>query len=516
MGILQHKEWLETTPLVVHNAKFEHSWMLSRGINANIVDDTQLMAYVYDQRLPLNLESLVLKFGIDKPFKFEHGDAVKELEGDRLRERNAADARNTIELRDAIVSRLTEEEEKVYRGVLLPASKSIARIELEGIGCDEEEVRNVVKELEEKLVEIQIGQDEEVKILSEALGKDFNPDSSVHCGMLVYDILGYEAIDYPQALTASGNPSSGRKVLDKLLLKKDSATLRKLIEYKVLKGARDYYNALLGYCDDCGRHHILDNVIYPNLLVGVAATGRISSSHPNCQNNPKGWTRRCYISKYGGTLLEMDYDQIELRILAGISGDEKLLDDFATGKDPHYEMYKEAFGTDTVPEGGRAVGKMLNFAIPFGRGAGGIAFETGAEFNEAKAWRNRYWKQHKKLKDYLYNLPKEGWVHSPTGMKRYVTKWTQARNHPIQNSALVAILMAINNVIDLAEEQGTPIDLTVHDSIRFDCKPEKKKGYREAIKEMMEFKAGEAFSWLPIPLTVSGEEGINWAEMKDI
>ena len=105
----------------------------------------------------------------------------------------------------------------------------------------------------------------------------------------------------PQARTDSGNPSSGRKVLDKLVLRKDNSTLRKLIDYKVLKGARDYYNALLSFCEKCNRHHILDNIIYPNLHIGVAATGRISSSHPNNQNNPKGWTRRCYRSKYGGT-----------------------------------------------------------------------------------------------------------------------------------------------------------------------------------------------------------------------
>ena len=101
---------------------------------------------------------------------------------------------------------MSDEEHRVYKGVLLPAAKTLARVELEGIGCDEEEVKRIVRELEEKLVEIQISQDTPVRELAEALGKDFNPDSSVHCGMLVYDILGYEPIDYPTSTNRQWKP----------------------------------------------------------------------------------------------------------------------------------------------------------------------------------------------------------------------------------------------------------------------------------------------------------------------
>ena len=169
-----------------------------------------------------------------------------------------------------------------------------------------------------------------------------------------------------------------------------------------------------------------------------------------------------------------------------------------------------------LEEGDRHLGKTLNFAIPFGSGVGRIAYETGRSMKEARVWLNRYWKEHKTLKKWLEAIPESGIVHSPTGMKRHTTTWTQGRNFPIQNSAFIALIVALNKLVPHAKTKGYPVCLCIHDSIMMDVENKDKVGnIIEEVKEMSEFKAGELFSWLPIPLSMGFKVGDNWGEMKD-
>ena len=523
MNLTQFKEFCENTPLVAHNAKFENTWLLDRGIDANIVDDTMLLAYLYDERLPLDLESLVLKFGVDKPFKEEYGHDVGSLEGVRLQERNVTDARNTIELRDILKSKLSEKELFVYHKVLLPATKTLAQIELEGVCVDKEGVHNLLKELDDRFDAVNLRADKEVRAFEEATSNEFNINSPVHKGILIYDLLGYKPLKFKQAETDSGNPSTNKKVLEKLVLRKDTETLRKIIQCTSLRGYKKWYKNLVKECDKCGRTHIVDiggkSFILPNLHIANTNTGRINSSHPNMLNSPSregGWTRKVFPSRHKeGYILEFDYDQIELRLLAGISQDERLLDEFARGLDPHVEMAKLAFNLKDVSGEQRDRGKTLNYAIPFGRGSGGIAFDTGTNYKEAKGWLNRYWEAHPQLRDYLDNIPESGVVISPTGMKRHCTTWTQGKNFGIQNSALIVLLTALNRTAAEAKRLGAPMDLPIHDSIRMDVTDAHvlKKSIPQ-VKELLEFKAGEIYPWLPIPLTTGAKYGHTWGEMK--
>ena len=528
MNIENLKTLCEGTSLIVHNARFEHKWLLSRGIDAKITDDTYLLAYMVDERLPLDLQSLCLKFGVDVPFKKEHGTSVSLLTGDRLIERNTRDARNTYILRDILWSKLDADGRKVYSKVLLPATRSLAKIENNGMCYSPEVMTGVIEELKDKIRDLDIHSDPVIKEFNSSSNKPFNIDSWMHRLIVVYDILGYTPLDFPQAMSDSGNPSTGIRVLKKLLKQKHTDTLAKIIDYSSYQGWKENYEKLEKYCDKCGDTHVANvegkHYVYSNLRLGDTTTGRVKSDHPNMQNNPSregGWTRRGFISRHpNGILVEADYDQIELKILAGLSGETVLIDGFLRGEDLHEKTYRIAYD---LPEGAeltkeqRDEGKTLNYAIPFGRGASGIAFDTYRTEKEARKWLKRFWKLHPTLKNYLTKIPKDGIIKSPTGMKRNCETWTQAKNFRIQNTALVVLLIAINRMIDVLEGMGVTLALCIHDSLLFDIEDRSKlTDIIPIIRELMEFKPYELFSWMPIPFTVSFKAGENWGNLKKI
>lgn len=529
MNLKELKNFCEKTPLVCHNAQFESRWLFNRGINALIKDDTKLLAYLYDERLPLDLESLCLRFEIDRVFKTAHGLDVTNLDNEELRIRNAKDSRNTIRLRNKLKPLLTKEELNLYENVFLPASKSLAYIESQGIHLDIEKTREVISELGNQIISLHLSEDDIIREFEKVNKTKFNINSPIHRGIVVYGLLGYEPFKFSQAITDTGSPSTGIKVLRQLLLKRYSETLDKIIKVSSLEGWKEKYEKLSKNCEKCGGSHIYNtntgDFIFTNLWLGDTTTGRVKSDHPNMQNIPKKeggeWTRKCFTSRFeGGVIVEADYSGIELRILAGLSKDEKLLETFdlndsGRGEDVHIIMAREAFGiTGRVTDDERFRGKTLNYAIPFGRGAAGIAFDTGEDIETARRWLNRYWRNHPKLKEYLNNIPESGVVLSPTGMKRHCNTWTEGKNFPIQNTALVVMLTALNRTIwDLPK--GWLCDLVIHDSFRFDVKKVLTKDLND-VKIKLEFGVGEFAEWLPIKLPVEVKCGLSWGEMEKI
>lgn len=527
MNLKQLKRYCENTPLAVHHAQFEYAWLLDRGIDPNIVNDTFLMAHLYDERLPLDFESLCLRFGVDKVFKEEYGLSVGSMSPERCKERNTRDARNVPLLRDKLWSKLTNSEKKVYEKVLLPASRSLALVELQGIAYDPKRVQGVVRKLTKQIDELDIHNDPYIAEFERNSGKEFNIDSWLHRGMVIFDLMGYDVLPFKQALTdKTQNPSTKKKVLQAMLKKRHTPTLEKIINFTSWSGWREHYEQIENICEKCGRPHTIeiDGVHYIlTSLNPVASTGRVISDHPNMQNNPShdgaNWTRRVFTPRTGirkGCIVEADYDQIELRILAGVSGDERLIEDFRSGLDPHIEMAKIAFNKKNPTKVDRFEAKTLNFGIPFGMGAASIAFNTGRTYDEANTFKTRYWKEHPELKRFLKNLPQSGIVESVSGMKRHCETWMQSKNYQTQNPAYVAMLVGLNRTVDDAIRWNCPIDLLVHDSFRFDFAS--KKGLKKTLKkfkESLELEAYEIYSDLPIPLTVGFKVGPSWGEMED-
>jgi len=528
VNIQQLKKFCEGTPLVVHNAQFESKWLLSRSIDPYMQDDTLMLAYLVDERLPLDLESLCLRFGVDTVFKEEYGKEVAKITGQRLIDRNTRDARNTLLLRDILWSKLTKREQLVYNDALLPATKSLAQIELNGVCYSPKRVKELVKDLSKRIIDINLPGDKVIKEFTANSGKEFNVDSWIHKGMVIYDMLGYEPLPFKQAYTDTGNPSTNVKILRKLYDVRENKTLDKIIHASSYSSWRETYANLDKYCKKCERPHTIKIdgkwYVFSSLGLGDTTTGRVKSSHPNMQNNPSrfggSYTRRVFVPRTGvsrGCILEADYAGIELRILAGVSGDERLIDDFIDGKDPHEEMARIAFKITRaeVSKKERAEGKTLNYAIPFGAGVDRIALDTGRTRKEAKMFLDLYWEQHPELRRFLGSVPQDGIVTSCSGMKRHCSTWTQGKNFHTQNPALVALLVALNRVVPAMQERA-PVALCVHDSSVFDVANKNKvKDLVSEIREMMEFDSYEIFSELPIPLTVDFKIGSSWGEMID-
>lgn len=521
MNFNDFKIFCEGTPLCVHQSQFENKWLLSKGIEPNIIDDTRLLAYLYDERLPLDLESLCLRFDIGAPFKEEYGAEVAFLEGPELAGRNTKDAQRTIKLRDALKPLLSQEELFLYNKVLLPGARTMARIELQGLCFSPERIQALVKELKAKILALDLANDEIIKAFQKNVEGEFNINSPVQRSILIYDLLGYTPLPYRQAQTESGAPSTQLKVLKKMQELSPTETLGKLIKFSAYTGWKEKYEEFDKFCERCNSKHTAEidgkHFIFSSLGLGLTSTGRIASSHVNLQNLPAregSWTRKIFIPREeGGMLVEADYKGIELRLLAGVSGDAKLLEDFAKDKDPHNQMAMSAFGIKAVSKKQRDEGKTLNYAIPFGSGPARIAYETGRSMAEVKIWIRNYWREHPQLKKWLDAIPQKGIVISPTGMKRHTETWTQGRNFPIQNSAWAVLMIALNRMDDLNKYL---VDLCIHDSMRIDLEAGRDiKKTVDEIRDIIEFKAGEVYSWLPIPLPVDFKTGRDWGHMED-
>jgi len=524
MNTANFKTFCEGTPLIGHHFQFEAKWLLSKGINPQIKDDTFLLAYLYDELMPRDLGSLCLRFGVDGVFKEEHGKDVAKITGQRLIDRNTRDARNTLLLRDVLWDKLTEPEKKVYNMVLLPAIKTLARIELTGVHYSKTRLTDLILELKKRVLDIDIMNDPVIKKFNENSGLEFNINSHIHKGTVIFDLLGYEPLKGQRARTSTDGDSTKAEILRLMLEKRPNETLKKLLDLSSTTGWLEVYSKFEDHCEECEHPHVKDGRVYSSLSP-VARTTRIISAHPNILNLPKHnggeFTRKIFTptTEEKGCLLEADYSQIELRILAGISGDEPLIEDFKAGRDPHAMMAKDAFEIkdirDVTPEL-RFKGKTLNFLLPFGGGVSSIAFKTGREYGEAKIWYERYWKKHPQLKKFLTNIPETGIVKSVAGMKRYCGQWTEGKNFQTQNPALIVLLIALNRIVEDAIRWEAPIVLPVHDSMVFDVHDKTKtKGLIRKIQERVNFEAGEIFPEVDIPLVVDFKIGDSWGELID-
>ena len=483
----------------------------------NIVDDTRLMAYVYDESLSSDLESLLVKFGIDKPYKI--GSGVKDLEGEALAQRNCRDTVGTRKLRDILADLLSPEETKIYREVMLPAAKALANIELQGMRVDPDKIDETIAMIEGWRDDLALEDDPALQQLKEITGKEFKIKSTPQRLILVYDILGYKELTHPSCRTTKGGPSTKADVLKKLMKVRECDTLDKMIKFSEYTGwIQNFLNVMHSYKEE------VDGLwyIFSSLWLGESVTGRLISNNPNMQNAPsKGdgvIVRQVVIPKHDeGCFVEFDYDQLELRILAGLSQDTALIESFQG--DPHLETAKVIFNKEEVTKLERDRGKRINFSIPTGASTGRIVSETGLSYKVIDAMLKNYWRSHPHLKVYFDNLPSTGTIRSPTGMKRTVTgdrAGNQIRNMPIQNSALVIHLMGLIALVDdpLLQELGAHVILPCHDSVLLDL--EDRQNVEEVYYRVKEILEAQTFDWLPVKLTVTGKIGLDWGHMEEV
>lgn len=403
---------------------------------------------------------------------------------------------------------------KLFREVEVPLVSVLARMEQNGILVDKEVLAAQGAEIREKLSIIE-------RDLYELAGEEFNPNSPRQVAEVLFDRLGLPVIER----TKTG-PSTSARVLSELAV--HHPLPGKLIEYRELQKLLSTYIDRLPEAinPETGR-------IHTSFHQTSTATGRLSSSDPNLQNIPIRTEigeriRRAFVAPEGSLLIGADYSQIELRLLAHLSGDPALIEAFREGKDLHRMTASRIFA---VPEEGvtgklRDAAKRINFGIIYGISPFGLARELGIPRGEAKDYIDRFFAAYPKAKDYIDELiaraTERGYAETILGRRRPLPHLKSnnvprrnfdkrnAVNTPIQGSAADLIKLAMLKLDRLIEGGALKAKmlLQIHDELIFEAAEEDVPAAMEAIKHEM-----EGVMKLRVPLTCKVKSGRNWAEL---
>lgn len=404
--------------------------------------------------------------------------------------------------------------EKLYFDIELPLVFTLYATECEGIGIDKE----ALKEYGERL---SVGIDALEKSIYEEAGEEFNINSPKQLGVILF-----EKMELPGAKKTKTGYSTAADVLDKLA--PEHKIVRDILEYRTLSKLKSTYADGLYECiDEDGR-------IRTTFEQTVAATGRLSSTNPNLQNIPirielGKEIRKVFKPKEGYVYVDADYSQIELRVLAHMSGDENLIAAYASNQDIHRTTASLVFGVpfDEVTELQRRGAKAVNFGIVYGISAFGLGEDLGISRQQAQEYIDGYYVAYPKLKGFLdgcisdakeagYSLTMFGRrrpiadINSSNFMKRSFSERV-AMNAPIQGSAADIIKIAMNRVYDRLCEEGleSRLILQVHDELLIEAKEEEADRVTELLAEEM---AGAAD--LAVTLEVDVHRGNTWYDAK--
>ena len=487
--------------------------------------DTMLAHYVIEPDGKRNMDLLSAKYLGYEPVHIEEligkkGKAqgnMRDVELEKIKEYAAEDADITLQLKNIFLPQLkTKEVEKVFYEVENPLVKVLTDMEFEGIRIDEDFLRNYSKELE-----IVAKQSEES--VYEQAGVRFNLASPKQLGEVLFEKM---QLDPKAKKTKTGQYATGEDVLAKLATKHkicdDILTFRELTKLK-----STYVDALPEMINKkTGR-------IHTSYAQAVAVTGRLSSNNPNLQNIPirteKGREiRKAFIPRdENHVLISADYSQIELRIVAGISGDVNMCAAFKSGLDIHTATAAKIFNVDEkdVTKEMRYKAKSVNFGIIYGQGAFGLAENLGIPRAEAKEIIDNYKKQFPNIQKYMddtINFAKEsGYVETLMGRKRWLKDINSANftvrgfaernaiNSPIQGTAADMIKLAMIRIHKEFKKNNfkSKMLLQVHDELVFDAHKDEVEIIKPVILHCM-----QTALLLPNDVPTNAEIGVgeNW------
>ena len=516
----------ETKTLIGQNIKYDYQVLKNYGIDIkNKLFDTMvahflimpdmrhnmdLLAQTYLNYSPVSISTLIGKKGSDQL-------SMRSVDINLIKDYAAEDADITLQLKNNFVPKLIEHElEKLFNEVELPLIKVLANIEREGINIDVPALKEFSLQLQNDIAIV------EAEIQSLA-GTKFNVSSPKQVGEILFEYL--KIIDKPKK-TKTGQYATGEDVLSKL--ESLHPIVAKILDYRELVKLKNTYVDTLPELVNktTGRIHTSFNQV-------VAVTGRLSSDNPNLQNIPirteKGrQIRKAFIPRdENHILLSADYSQIELRIVASISGDTNMCEAFRLKKDIHTATAAKVFGVneDEVTKEMRYKSKSVNFGIIYGQGAFGLASNLNIPRKEAQDLINNYFKEYGAIKNYMDDTiefaRENGFVKTLLGRKRWLSDINSnnatvrnyaernAINAPIQGSAADMIKMAMINIYNELKNNNfkTKMLLQVHDELVFDVyKPE-----LEMVKPIIEKLMREALP-LNVPVEVGIGVGLNWLE----
>ncbi|AZT90268.1 DNA polymerase I [Caldicellulosiruptor changbaiensis] len=403
----------------------------------------------------------------------------------------------------------------VYENIEIPLVPILYEMEKIGFKVDKNTLQEYTKEIESKLLKL------ETQIYQIA-GEWFNINSPKQLSYVLF-----EKLKLPVVKKTKTGYSTDAEVLEELYDKHEIIPL--ILDYRM------YTKILTTYCQGLMQSiNPATGRVHSNFIQTGTATGRLASAEPNLQNIPVKYDegrliRKAFVPEEGYVLIDADYSQIELRILAHISEDERLINAFKNNLDIHSQTAAEIFGVDVsqVTPTMRSQAKAVNFGIIYGISDYGLSRDIKISRKEAAEFINRYFEKYPKVKEYLDNVVKfareNGFVLTLFNRKRYIKdiKSTNknlrsyaeriAMNSPIQGSAADIMKIAMIRVYRRLKENNlkSRIILQVHDELLIESPYEEKEIVKEVVKTEME----NAVS-LKVPLVVEVKEGSNWYETK--
>ncbi|WP_293645848.1 DNA polymerase I [Thiolapillus sp.] len=512
---------------VGQNLKYDMSIVARYGIAmAGIRFDTMLESYVLDSTATRHdMDSLAKKYLSRETVSFTDiaGKGAKQLTFNQIGLEQAGpyaaeDADITLQLHQTLWPKLEELDglRRVYEDIEMPLVPVLSRMERLGVRIDAGLLQQQSQELAEKLHALE-------QRAYDIAGHPFNLGSPKQIGHIFFEELGMEVVKK----TPKGAPSTSEEVLQ-ILADKGEELPAVILEHRGLAKLKNTYVDKLPEMRDpqTGRVHT-------SYHQAVAATGRLSSSDPNLQNIPVRTEegrriRKAFIAEPDHVMLAADYSQIELRIMAHLSGDEGLLKAFSQGLDIHRATAAEVFGAESpeaVTDDQRRSAKAINFGLIYGMSAFGLAKQLGIGRQEAQEYVELYFSRYPGVKAFMDNIREQahedGYVetlfsrrlylpeiNSRNGMRRAAAERT-AINAPMQGTAADIIKRAMIAMDAWLEEEKPPVRMVmqVHDELVFEVRKDQLEPVKEKIRNIME-EAAE----LKVPLVVDVGVGDNWEE----
>ncbi|MGZ3184904.1 MAG: DNA polymerase I [Telluria sp.] len=520
------KAWLESPDKhkVGQNLKYDSHVFANHGITLRgVVHDTLLQSYVFESHKSHDMDSLALRHlnyqtipYVDVCGKGANQLCFDQVALDRATEYAAEDSDITLRLHQAMIGHVEGNEglNRVYREIELPTAVVLQKIERNGVLIDAAFLEQQSKELGERIVELE-------QKAYELAGGPFNLGSPKQIGEIFFTKLQLPVVKK----TPTGAPSTDEEVLQKLA--EDFPLPKVILEHRGLSKLKSTYTDKLPRMVNpaTGRVHT-------NYAQAVAVTGRLASNDPNLQNipirTPEGRRiREAFVAPKGSVIMSADYSQIELRIMAHISGDEAMLRAFAEGEDIHRATAAEIFGVapDQVESEQRRYAKVINFGLIYGMSAFGLAANLGIERAAAQSYIDKYFARFAGVKRYMDDtrvaakgrgyvetvfgrrlwLPE---INSPNGPRRAGAE-RAAINAPMQGTAADLIKLAMIAVQGWLEREqlATRMIMQVHDELVLEVPEAEQELVRRTLPELM---AGVAK--LDVPLLAEVGVGDNWDE----
>jgi DNA polymerase-1 len=514
----------DTKKKIGQNLKYDAHVLANHGITLNgIAQDSMLESYVLDSTKRHGMDDLALRLLGYNTIHFEDiaGKGVKQLTFNQIDLEKAGpyaaeDADITLQIHQVLSAELDKEPtlRKVYQEIELPLLKVLFGIEQNGVKIDAVMLEKQSQQLAGRMKEV------ERQAFDEA-GESFNLASPKQLGMILFEKLEIPVI----RKTPKGAPSTAEDVLQELAA---DYTLPKLIlEHRSLSKLKSTYTDKLPL-----QVNVKTGRIHTSYNQTVAATGRLSSTDPNLQNIPirseEGRRiRQAFVAPEGYKMLAADYSQVELRIMAHLSGDENLLQAFAEGIDVHRATAAEVFGValDEVESEQRRAAKAINFGLIYGMSAFGLAKQLNIGRYEAQDYIDVYFTRYPGVKAYMDNTREQahdrGYVETVFGRRLYLPEINSrngqrrqyaertAINAPMQGTAADIIKRAMISVDKaLVDSQlDAKVVMQVHDELVVESLEKDVGAVTELLRSQMEQAAA-----LKVPLVVDIGIGANWDE----